>query len=193
MKCDHCENEATVHEVIRRGGKTVERHLCEQCAKQHGVAVQHVPINELIQKYVLQQAAEGGAGAAEARQAIKACASCGLHFAEFRSSSILGCPDCYQAFEPALTPLLERTHEGGTRHVGKTPRRLSAVPTADPGAKRRGSEQSAERAEKLRILNRQLEDAVRSEQYERAAALRDEIRRVAEHGDTPAGDGGEQA
>lgn len=193
MKCDHCDNEATVHEVIRRGGKTIERHLCEQCAKQHGVAVQHVPINELIQKYVLQQAGEAGAGASEVRPGLKACASCGLHFAEFRSSGVLGCPDCYQAFEAALTPLLERTHEGGTRHVGKTPRRLSASPSAEPGAARPGSEHSAERAEKLRILNRQLEEAVRGEQYERAAALRDEIRRVARGGDSPAGDGGAPA
>lgn len=182
MKCDSCEQEATVHEVVRRGGKTVERHLCEQCAKKHGIAVQHMPINELIQKYVLQQQ-QGGGAASPPPASAKTCPTCALTYAEFRQSGLLGCPGCYATFSSALEPLLERAHEGGARHVGKVPKRLAQGAPA-PGRRATQRAQSipgpADQTERLKVLARQLEEAVRAEQYERAAALRDEIRRVAE-------------
>lgn len=192
MKCDQCENEATVHEVVRQGGKHAERHLCEQCAKKLGISVQHMPINELIQKYVLQQAGATGAAAEKAETSpsapAKVCGSCGLEHAEFRKTGLLGCPDCYTAFETPLGPLLERAHEGGSKHIGKTPRRAGA----GAGGRLGGSEDAhaarvRERSERLTILNKQLDTAVRAEQYERAAALRDEIRRVADPDAAPAG------
>ncbi len=188
MKCDTCDQEATVHEVVRKGGKTVERHLCEQCARKHGIAVQHMPINELIQKYVLQQQAGGGAPGAEVAPAVaaKTCPSCGLAYGEFRQSGLLGCTDCYASFAAALDPLLERAHEGGTRHVGKVPKRLAESASGGVGGRRPGAAPvdvlggPNERTERLKVLNKQLDEAVRAEQYERAAAIRDEIRRLTE-------------
>lgn len=186
MKCDQCENEATVHEVVRKGGQHAERHLCEQCAKKIGISVQHMPINELIQKYVLQQAGAMAGAPEKAEPAsgatARTCATCGLDYAEFRKTGLLGCPDCYAAFETPLEPLLERAHEGGSRHVGKSPKREAG---GDAGGRigARADEHAArlrERTEQLKILNKQLDAAVKAEQYERAAALRDEIRRVAD-------------
>ncbi len=172
-----------MHEVVRRAGKTVERHLCEQCAKKHGIAVQHMPINELIQKYVLQQHA-GPAAAPGQTAPAKACPTCGLPYAEFRQTGLLGCADCYNAFAGPLEALLERAHEGGSRHVGKMPKRLQASSTGRKvTAKADVVGGPADRSERLKVLNRQLEEAVRTEQYERAAAIRDEIQRVAQ--DTP--------
>ena len=49
------------------------------------------------------------------------CPSCGLKYAAFRADGRLGCPDDYDAFRPALEPLLDRIHRG-TRHQGKAPR-----------------------------------------------------------------------
>ena len=37
MRCDRCENEATVHETLIKDGVPVERNLCESCAAQSGV------------------------------------------------------------------------------------------------------------------------------------------------------------
>jgi protein arginine kinase activator len=176
MKCDRCDQEATVHELRVVGGKKVERHLCEQCARDQGIQIQsHIPINELIQKYVLAQTAPQK-GAAGAKQ-VDACPACGVGWAEFRQSGLLGCPDCYAAFELQLSPLLERAHEGGLRHVGKVPRRALSGAKGRPAAILGGP---AERAERLLTLQKQLDEAVRSEQYERAAAIRDEIKRLAE-------------
>ncbi|MDX2115759.1 MAG: UvrB/UvrC motif-containing protein [Planctomycetota bacterium] len=173
-KCDRCSAEATVHEVMIRNGEKVEKHLCEACAREEGVAVaSHAPINELITSFVMSQAG--------AQPAAKpgACAGCGMNFAEFRQSGLLGCSECYKAFEPQLGPMIERAHEGATHHTGKTPRRgVGAV----------------DRQERIVVLRRQLSEAIAAEQYERAAALRDELLHVEKSpdgaGDQPPAKGG---
>jgi protein arginine kinase activator len=89
------------------------------------------------------------------------CAFCGLTFAAFRESGRLGCPHCYASFESHLRGLLRRIH-GGTQHVGKV--YLPSDPTA------------SERAKRLEGLRRRLQRAVESEDFERAAEIRDLIR-----------------
>src|SRR2546423_7172491 len=55
MKCDNCNNPATVHLTEIKHGKKIEKHLCEQCAAQNeGLPVKaHTPINELLTNFVL--------------------------------------------------------------------------------------------------------------------------------------------
>ncbi|MEO0482096.1 MAG: UvrB/UvrC motif-containing protein [Planctomycetota bacterium] len=105
------------------------------------------------------------------------CPRCGLTFAAFKRSGLLGCPECYKTFEKQLTPLLERAHEGGARHTGKAPARALRL-SRDRG---QGIEDvlgdARERAERIRGLRRQMAAAVEGEQFERAARLRDEIAR----------------
>jgi protein arginine kinase activator len=192
MKCDLCENEATVHEVTVKSGVKVEKHLCESCARQQGISVQpSVPINELITKYVMAHAAPSAAPSAPAPSGTAratVCPTCGTTYAEFRQTGLLGCADCYKAFEAQLSPLLERAHEGATHHVGKLPRRTLAASRLSQGSgtAARGLEAvlggAEERAKRLTAIRMQLDEAVSSEQYERAAKLRDELRRLSEMG-----------
>jgi protein arginine kinase activator len=179
MKCDRCDKEATVHEVVVRGGKKVEKHLCEACAREEGIVVQsESPLSELLGKYVQSKSDPEPAKpppTPEVRGA--ACPSCGLVYSDFRKSGLLGCPECYRAFESQLGPLLERTHEGATNHTGKIPRRaLAASRLAGHGEDLLGS--AEERTRRVTTLRRQLGEAIESEQYERAAKLRDEIQRL---------------
>lgn len=157
MKCDQCDNEATVHEVTILKGKKVEKHLCEHCAGEEGIAAegQSIPAALLSQFMVV-----GGPKSAAATRS-PTCAHCGLSYAEFRQHGVLGCPDCYHAFEKQLLPLIERAQEGGAEHVGKTPKR---------------SVGALQRERRLSILRKQLSDALAAERYERAAELRDELR-----------------
>lgn len=169
-KCDRCENEATVHEVVIRNGEKAEKHLCESCAREGGVALgATAPITDLITKFVISQA-KGEKPATKSG----ACAECGLTFAEFRQHGLLGCPECYTAFEPQLSSMIERAHEGATHHVGKTPKR------AGGGA--------PSRHERIMRLRKELSEAIGSEQYERAASLRDQLMHVEQ-----ADEGGERA
>lgn len=176
MKCDRCDNEATIHETLKVNGQLTEKHLCASCAKEDGIDIPTpVPVADFLQKF----AAQMHAGAA-ARPAGPACERCSTSFAEFRQSGLLGCPDCYKSFEEKLGALLERAHEGASHHVGKAPRRASAARpeavTPDQDVTRR-----------VETIRRLLSEAVMAEQYERAARLRDELRNLAAdpEGDLP--------
>src|SRR5262249_10323786 len=156
-----------------------------------GIAIQPtISVPELIEKY-MQHAAEvaktESAKAAEKPGTPKttACPKCGTTYVEFRQSGLLGCADCYSAFEAQLGPLLERAHEGASHHVGKVPRRALS------GGRTGGSRpeailgDAAQRAGRITALRKQLDEAVQAEQYERAAALRDELRKMTELGAPP--------
>ena len=111
-----------------------------------------VPINAL-----LGQLAQVGA----ARSAGPACTQCGQTFADFKNTGLLGCPACYEAFAATVSPTIARSQGGATQHVGRAPARTGAeVP----------------RSALLAKLNRELDEALATEQYERAARLRDRIR-----------------
>lgn len=160
MKCDRCDSEATVHEVMVRKGEKVEKHLCEQCAQKEGLASQsHQPINALLTKFVVSTASTAKPGATR----TLTCEGCGMSYADFRQHGLLGCPACYAAFERELGPLLERAQEGGSSHSGKTPRRAGAT---------------LDRHHVVATLRRQLAEALEAEHYEKAAELRDALRTV---------------
>lgn len=159
-KCDHCDRPATHHSVEIIKGQKIEKHLCDNHAAQEGLAIKavHTPINELLSNFVKLHSGATG-------QQDLVCDQCGLTFAAFRESSLMGCPRCYTAFEKALAPLLERAHEGATHHLGKVPHRAGA---------------SEQRQLRVMRLRKRLEDAVAGEDYEVAAKLRDEIKRIEE-------------
>lgn len=161
-KCDKCDQPATHHSVEIIKGEKIEKHLCDlHAAEEGGMAIKavHTPINELLTNFVKQHS-----GTPQVGTELQ-CDHCGLTFAQFRESSLMGCPDCYKAFEGPLSPLLERAHEGGTHHIGKVPRRAGA-----------GEQRQAQ----LTRMRRRLDDAVAAEDYELAARLRDDIRRYEE-------------
>lgn len=161
MKCENCNNPATHHLTEIMGGKRVEKHLCESCAaalEGIGQPKGHTPIDQLLSNFVMAQS--GG----QLKEQTQTCDTCGMTWAEFRQSGVLGCANDYRAFERELAPLIQRAHEGATHHVGK-------VPT------RRGS---TNLAPKRRIdtdkLKKDLQRAIEAEDYERAAKIRDQIR-----------------
>ena len=160
MKCQFCDNPATVHLTDIVNKRKREVHLCEGCARKHNLipdqAVPQIDLKALLNLLVgpLQQAQAAGAEAA-----ALTCPACGLQYAEFRAEGRLGCPADYDAFRPVLEPLLERVHRS-IRHAGKVPRNFR---------------RQAREAE-LRELRKQMRAAATAERYEEAARLRDLIR-----------------
>ena len=72
-KCDKCEKPAVVHEVTVKNGVKAEVHLCQDCAREAGVAMPtHQPLNQLLTHFVISQS-----GKAKARARQKTCPSCG--------------------------------------------------------------------------------------------------------------------
>ena len=83
------------------------------------------------------------------------CSSCGHTFAEFQKVGLLGCPDCYRAFEHELGRVFKRLH-GATHHAIDI----------------------AKISETLSDLYVQLDDAVQREAYEEAGEIRDRIKKL---------------
>jgi len=165
-RCDKCDRPATHHAVEIVKGKKIEKHLCDAHAAEEGLAIKavHAPIGELLTNFVkMHGGAPAEQGQAKANELV--CGECGMTFAQFRESSLLGCPACYKAFEGPLSPLIERAHEGATHHVGKVPRRAGAGET---------------RQVQLQRMRKRLDLAVATEDYELAARLRDDIQRMEE-------------
>ncbi|RMH10049.1 MAG: hypothetical protein D6695_12055 [Planctomycetota bacterium] len=173
MLCE-CGREATIHETVIINGKAIEKHLCEECAGKSGLGAQvHAPLHELVSSFVK--------AISPAEPAQLSCSVCGLTYAKFKQTGLLGCAHCYAAFEEKLGPLIERAHEGATHHVGKIPRRaLERSRQGGPGRLESLLGSAEERRVRLEALQRQLHEAVQAEHYEQAASLRDEIRKLDE-------------
>lgn len=160
-KCDKCQRPAT-HQILEiKDGKKVQKFLCDLHAAEQGLAAapDGTPINQILQNFVKVHSAAVG------RHDQPTCPSCGMSFGDFRAKSLLGCPDCYQAFESLLAPLLERAHAGAVHHMGKKP--------AHAGSEDRQGE--------LMRMRQRLQNAVEHEDYELAARLRDEISDMEAH------------
>ncbi|MHC5058272.1 MAG: UvrB/UvrC motif-containing protein [Planctomycetota bacterium] len=161
MECENCHSApAKVHmtEIVNENEKR-ERHLCEECAEKLGLTVKHYSLSELLAGIAAGQLSQKGEGVPDVT-----CPSCRMTFAEFQGAGRFGCADDYEAFGELVLPRLERFHDS-TQHVGKSPRT---------------GESTRSQAGYLRSLRAQLKEAVSQEAYERAAKLRDEIRKLEE-------------
>jgi protein arginine kinase activator len=158
-KCDKCGKPAAVHLTDIVNGQKTEKHLCDQCAVAEGVAIKaNIPISQLLEEFILQSSPSAAAEDPK-------CDVCGMTFADFRQQQLLGCPHDYDALDKPLRPLIERSHEGASQHVGKAPRQAGVLQRKQNAILR---------------LRAALRGAVAAEDYEKAARIRDEIKRLEE-------------
>jgi protein arginine kinase activator len=159
MVCCVCkQKEAKVHYSKLDGEKVQKVDLCEDCAKQKGFDdPTGYALVDLLMGIGATEESEASMGGAELR-----CAKCGFTQADLKKSGRLGCPQCYSTFSEGLDSLLKSMHKG-TKHVGKVPVAL---------------QQNPDSADRLKQLQKQLAKAIEGENFEQAAALRDEINQI---------------
>ena len=160
MLCDICgKNKATVHltEIINE--KVVEMHICQACAQSKAEELnEQLNISDFLGGLV-------ETGKFKKKESLVKCASCGLSYEEFKKKGRLGCGSCYVTFRQQLLTLLKKIHSS-VSHAGKIP--LGVHKRILPKAK---NEELRER----------LDRAIKLEDYEEAARLRDEIKRIDEN------------
>lgn len=153
MFCECCQKEeATIHVTQVVDDKSRELHLCQSCAESNGLKVQDMmSLPDVLFGMGGQEEEAGAAG--------RSCDRCHMRAADFRKTGRLGCSHCYEAFSMELAPMLAAMHKG-TRHCGKAPRgeRVRQAPS-----------------NRLDDLRKQLTAAVKQENFEEAARLRDLI------------------
>ncbi len=158
MLCCICkEKPATVHLTDIKGDKVQKVDLCEECAKNKGVNDSTFALADMLLGLGASQEIEQASGGVEIK-----CPQCGFTQADFKKSGRLGCAECYKTFADGLEGLLKSMHKG-TRHAGKVPE---------------GLRQTRDLSDRLNALQQKLAKAIQEENFEQAAALRDEIKQM---------------
>jgi protein arginine kinase activator len=169
MLCNICKkNPATVHltEVVNE--EINELHMCEECAQEKGTQMQqHFGIADLLSGLVDLPADI----IAKKSHINLRCAGCGMSYENFKKLGRFGCARCYDAFRRALYPLFKKIH-GSSYHMGFEPKKN----IDKPAARNNKPARPVTGNDKVKDLKKRLADAIRKEEFEQAAVLRDKIK-----------------
>lgn len=166
MICQECgQRTATLHFTKILNGEKTEFHLCDVCAAEKGEmfpgASSNFSIHHLLSgllNFDAKPSTIGGVG----KEAGLRCESCGLTYSQFSKSGRFGCVDCYTHFSERLDPIFRRIH-GSMEHRGKVPQRTG------------GEIKLRKEINQLKAL---LQQMVNSEEFEQAASIRDQIKKL---------------
>ena len=171
MKCEFCDQDASVFLTQLVEGNVKHVLLCSDCAKEHGVTdPSGFSLADLLFGGPATAAATSSASSSKSAANPapagngKACQSCGFSLDDLQRVRRMGCPDCYTAFAQEVAQII-RTMHSGPSHQGKVPAGLMARQVLH---------------QRLEELRSQLTEAISAEHYEEAAAIRDQIRRLSE-------------
>lgn len=148
MLCDRCKkNQATYHFTQVVNGEKSESHLCPECVSAQASGLDH------------ENLFSGLLGQTPPAQPLQ-CSRCGLEYARFQKTGLLGCSQCYDDFREQLSPMLQRIH-GNVQHQGHVPASAS---------------EALKVRRRIEALQEEMRTAVSCEDFERAAQLRDMLR-----------------
>lgn len=172
MKCSRCESSDALFKfvLLPKGSSAPEElALCQSCAAEASPYIasqtQKKPVSELLAQLLKQQSYKEAAALPSADIAdVPPCRECGLPFATYKATLMLGCPACYTSFGEPLMEDIRKFH--GTM--------VTAEPPPPP------PEPILDRQKRLAAMRAELEECLENEDFERAAFLRDSIRKLLE-------------
>ena len=171
MLCQMCgQHPATTHIKTIVNGKLTQAHLCADCAKKQGYGNLFADWGSGFGSLL-----SGFMGSAAPARQVTRCPGCGASFEDITRSGKIGCAECYHTFRGQLLPIIQRIH-GTAQHKGKVPG-SSALRVTDTNNKIVAVEETP-----LEEKKRLLEQAIETQDFERAAVLRDEIKELEQHG-----------
>ncbi len=160
MKCQICrEKEANIVFTKIVNNEKMVLHLCVECANKKGLTIEIGPQNANYAGHDMQIPKVNDAFRSEAEVPDLTCDRCATRFIDFRRSGFFGCDRCHEVFADHIDNILKQIH-GAAVHDGKMP----VNSRRDAGMKKH-----------LRTLRMRLKRCIESEEYERAAELRDKI------------------
>ena len=164
MMCDECGvRPASIHLTTFVNGEKQERNLCATCMTKYKKQLTNIDIHDLagLLGGFFEKLASREREEEDRFEGV--CPRCRTTYAEFKRTGAVGCSECYKAFYEPLEELLVRVH-GNAQHSGRVPGGVDSKV-----------------AVKLNIdkLKQKLVKAIANEEYEDAAALRDQIRALA--------------
>jgi len=172
MKCQKCKkHEATTHIKRVINGEFEEYNLCSECAAEMGYG-------NLFQGFASSFADDFNSlfgsffeNALPARTQATRCETCGASYNDIQRTGMMGCADCYSVFNNEIMPTIRKVH-GNTTHCGKN----SAAFKAENVKKAVEKTPDTEPDNELEKLKSELDTAVKNQEFEKAAELRDKIK-----------------
>lgn len=170
MLCEKCKkNEAKINLITVVNGQKHEMWLCESCVKD----ISSIPFFSSIGQNgsfpfegmlteILSNVDNNKVNINNNKVKEIVCSNCGLIYEEFKKSGKLGCSNCYEEFKVILEPRI-KSLQAGVKHIGKIP-------------KMKGEE--IIRRQKLKNLKVEMQKLIIAEEYENAAIVRDEIKKL---------------
>ena len=163
MKCQKCgANNANTHVKTIINGEFKEYDLCSECAHKMGYTNVFADMDNEFSNLL----GSFFGNVLPARTQATRCEFCGSTYSEIAKTGQVGCANCYKLFADQLYPSIRRIH-GNTTHCGKNSGRGAA-------AEKKPAEMTKE--EKLADMKKQLDAAVKEQNFELAAELRDKIK-----------------
>lgn len=162
MMCEDCgKKPSTFHMTEIINGTSKETNLCEDCASKS----EEFAFNP---SFSIQNLLAGLLDIPGEKE-IKTdkiddicCKNCGTSYEEFKRKGKFGCSKCYESFRVQLEPLLKKIH-GHDTHIGKIPKRTGG---------------KIKIKKDISSLKSNLQVAIQNEEFEEAAVLRDEIKKL---------------
>ena len=166
MKCQKCgANNANTHVKTIINGEFKEYDLCSECAKKMGYTNVFGDMEDEFSNFL----GSFFGNVLPARTQATRCEFCGSTYSDIAKSGHVGCANCYSVFADELFPSIRRIH-GNTTHCGKN----SSL--AEKAKQSKSSEETKE--DKIKRLKAELDKAVKEQNFEHAAELRDKIKEL---------------
>lgn len=166
MKCQKCgANNANTHVKTIINGEFKEYDLCSNCAKKMGYTNVFSDMEDEFSNFL----GSFFGNVLPARTQATRCEFCGTTYPEIAKTGHVGCAKCYDVFADDLYPSIRRIH-GNTTHCGKNSKRAENAKAEKP------VEQTKE--DKIKALKAELDKAVKEQNFEHAAELRDKIKEM---------------
>ena len=174
MLCSVCQkNKAVICYTEIVNGVKNEKYLCPECAASFDSENTHISPGGLLAGLLTSVLGQASVNIDnEAKKTNLVCPKCGMTYHEFLSR--FGCGDCVHTFGFLLDDYLKKI-QGNCEHTGKeySGRETVIVPMIDFSLINETEPVSEEK-----LLKQQLDAAIRNEEYEEAARLRDLIRNL---------------
>lgn len=182
MLCDNChKNKATIYYTETINGHRKDQHLCEECAS--GLSSFNMQSPFMSQDFTLGNLLSTVLGYPTSYTGSKSytenditCKNCGMTYSQFLRNGRFGCNHCYDYFEKLLDGSLKRIH-GSDTHIGKRPHKAPSKVTKEGQSQKSLVKEKKEMSE-IDQLSMKLQEAIKKEEYEEAAHLRDKIREL---------------
>lgn len=160
MLCDKCKTkEACYHSTLIVNGESKSTHLCEHCASKEGVFNKN--FGSIFDEF---RTLTNFLGFDDFED--KVCPKCHWSLRQFKNQGVLGCSECYNAFEDEIEDIVKRIQPYTENKIDNIEFKVE------------NNKQTLNKEQKLINLKADLQKAIKEERYEDAGEINKQIKKL---------------